>query len=93
MVRVLTVSGSTPSRPSAARATALTILFTSTGSRLPFRLRTLIVVEADAAGGISATVVSRSWIIVTSVRLPLAGVQRMPHELWTPLKTGHNFGV
>ena len=44
IVRVATRMGSTPIRPSAHRATALTILFTSTSSRSPFLFRTLIVV-------------------------------------------------
>ena len=92
MVRVLTVRGSTPSRPSAALATALTILFTSTGSRLPLRLSTCIVVGEAAACGMSATVVSRSWIIVTSVP-PLAGAVRGSPPAATPEATGQNFGL
>ena len=44
IVRVATRIGSTPISPSAQRATAFTILLTSTSSRSPFRLRTRIVV-------------------------------------------------
>ena len=66
MVRVLTTMGSTPSRPSAALATALTILLRFTGSRVPLRLRTLIDVAAAVAGSVSSTATNRLSVIVTS---------------------------
>jgi hypothetical protein len=51
MVRVATRIGSTPSRPSEARAMALTILLTSTGSSSPLRFLTrmpdIVVVDAS----------------------------------------------
>ena len=49
MVRVATRIGSTPSRPSDARAMALTILLTSTGSSAPLRLRTRMPPDTGAA--------------------------------------------
>ena len=66
MVRVATRIGSTPPRPSAHRSTARTILLTSTGSRSPLRLRTLMVVDPLVSRSVPPTRSS-----VSAISLPV----------------------
>ena len=63
IVRVDTIIGSTPRSPSDARATALTILFTSTGSSMPLRFRTRMLVAASTVVVASSTAVRWSSVI------------------------------
>ena len=68
IVRVETTIGSTPMRPSDARATALTILLRSTGSSAPLRFFTRMVVVVSTAVSVPSVSVpptadSRSSVI------------------------------
>ena len=76
MVRVDTIMGSTPYRPSVALATALTILLTSTGSSVPLRLRTRMLVVTVEAAGVLCTALSRSCCITILRDLSVLRVSR-----------------
>ena len=68
MVRVATRIGSTPVRPSAQRATARTILLTSTGSRSPLRLRTRIVVTRVSVATVAGAAGSDGGSACSAIR-------------------------